>query len=120
MLCYRDSSYETQRLHRAERFTNIKRLGSGDTETLDVGCDGLVLRKAALTHQRADFRIAAAELAIAFRRVNRVADGEDVIAEPLRDLSIIRAASFLKRFICVCGNDVGPQIAVARGGVDRK
>jgi hypothetical protein len=41
--------------------------------------------------------IAAAEIAIALRWIDRIADREDVLAETLRDLPVVRPAGFRER-----------------------
>src|SRR5437660_6093632 len=53
--------------------------------------------EAALFHQRFDFWVAAAEVAIGFGRIHRIADREDVFAETLGDLFVVRTAAFDKR-----------------------
>src|SRR5216684_5747151 len=69
-------------------------------------------RKAALLHQCVHPRVAAAEGAVPFSRIDRVADRKYVLAQACGNFSIIRTTGFDERSIRISGQHVGPQIAV--------
>ena len=82
------------------------------------GSSGLLRhREAALAHQRVDAGVAAAERAVAVGRVDRVADREHVVAQPLGDGLVAGAAGLGEGLPGVRGQRVGPQVAVVAGGV---
>src|SRR5215218_7143990 len=73
--------------------------------------------EAALAHERLDARVAAAELAVALGRVYGVADREDVFAQSLGHLLIIRPAGLGESFKGVGRNHIRPEVAVVAGRV---
>ena len=72
---------------------------------------GVRHREPALAHQRANARVAAAERAIAVRRVYGVAHVEDVIAQALGHGRVVRALGFRERF-----EGIGGVASVLGGG----
>src|SRR5688572_17230687 len=74
-------------------------------------------REPAFFHECFHLRVAAAEVTVSFRGVDRVADGEDVLDEALPHLLVVRSFAFGECTVSVRRDHVRPEIAVISGRI---